>query len=225
MSRRIGRRFSVSPSGISLPGGRQPLQWWRSDQLVTVGSGTVSSWGNLVAGQPALVQGTQANQPSYNASDASYNNKPSIAFNIVTSLTATGITAISQPDTIYVCGLVNSSTANFTDGSVGRQILGVNTGPVVYIFAGAVVSGGAVSYNAAHAFAGSFNGASSNVYVDSSASPTTVNAGTNGLSGNLIINPLTGSIAEIIILAGQDSNAQVGAIFTYFAGRYGGSWS
>jgi hypothetical protein len=54
--------------------------WWRASDGITLNGSDVSSWVDIVNSIP-LNQATAANQPVYNATDANFNNKPSISFN------------------------------------------------------------------------------------------------------------------------------------------------
>lgn len=62
------------PSFVSTVSARA---WWRSDQRVVLSSGGVASWTDLLNNY-VLSQGTAAAQPTYSASDAALNNRPSI---------------------------------------------------------------------------------------------------------------------------------------------------
>ncbi len=74
---------------------------------------------------------------------------------------------------------------------------------------------------------------SSAIYVNSSSSPTSGNAGANAEGGGTTIgnqaggsaNGLNGKIAEVVAFNRALSASEVGRIFQYFAARYGGSWS
>ena len=70
-----GRRRPFDGGGIVIPS--LPVEWWRSDLGITLNGSNVSSWLGQKVGYN-LAQGTAADQPAYAATDAAYNNQPSI---------------------------------------------------------------------------------------------------------------------------------------------------
>lgn len=54
--------------------------WWKSGVGVTLNSTTVSQWDDQSGNGNNLTQGTAANQPTYNATDANWNGLASISF-------------------------------------------------------------------------------------------------------------------------------------------------
>lgn len=55
-----------------------PFARWRADIGITIGTG-VAAWADMVSGR-VLAQATGANQPSYSASHASFNDQPALTF-------------------------------------------------------------------------------------------------------------------------------------------------
>lgn len=201
------------------------LALWLQGSTLTQSGGLVTTWpdssGNWSAATPNAIA------PAYTAVNAAYANQPTATYVHATGqqLLVTGF-AVSQPNTIYIVGSDSFNPANMIDAASTRQILGFNSD--WYFYAGSSVT----SSNATagpHAIAAVYNGASSALYIDNSATAAvTGNPGTNGISGGLFIgssnaaaNAMTGDIAEIVITNVADSLAQRQAMFHYFAVKYG----
>lgn len=204
------------------------VAWWRSDQQITIATG-VSSWGDLSGNGHTATQGTAGAQPTFNASDAAYGNKPSLTFNgaVPQNLQTTAFT-VTQPFTVY------QAVAN-TDGNAGSFdcVFGGTGGRLRRFINQWDLSSGTdllsgVNTSAVVALAGSFNGNSSNIWVNASASPVNGAGGANNLTNGAAlggngasISGLTGTMAETIVYTGAHTNANVATIFAYFAARYG----
>jgi hypothetical protein len=71
----------ATPSSSFAPTDLSGLQaWWKSGVGVTLNSTTVSEWDDQSGNGNNLTQGTAANQPTYNSTDASWNGLASISF-------------------------------------------------------------------------------------------------------------------------------------------------
>jgi hypothetical protein len=207
--------------------GSQLVMWLRGDSIQHTGS-TVNSWSDKTANgnNAALNAGT----PTYVASNASFNGKPTMHFPGTANLTVATL-AVSQGNSVYVV-VQQSGNCNLFDGSGNRQLIGSTATPQWYYFAGSAITSGTTATTGVNALVGVFNGASSALYNNSSVAPiATSNPGTSGLSIMLIGSstglaaPLTGDIAEIIITNVADSQAQVSQMLGYLAGQYGQAWS
>ena len=72
-------------SYINIPSGI--VAWWQSNQGITLSSGKVSAWADIVGGY-SFTQGTSAAQPTYSAADASYGGQPSLTFTSANNMSA-----------------------------------------------------------------------------------------------------------------------------------------
>lgn len=227
------RRFDVSSSFTpkSLAG---LIAWYRADLGVTVATG-VSAWADQSGSGDAnrnAIQNTAANQPTLTASDALYNNRPTINNTSGTQYLATPTwgTTYAQPTTILVCGtLVN----RLVDGSTvaNRQAILASVGWAFYAGTATVASATALGKGVA---AGIFNGASSSLYVNSSAAAAASgNPGASALNILGILNTADGvsgsvgeKVAEIACYSRALSTSEISAWFRYANARYAGAgWS
>lgn len=234
MNRRIDRR----PLRISGGAPFIPLQisglylWLRADMGITIATG-VSVWadqsGNGDANRNAA-QGTGANQPTYNATDANFAGKPSLTFAANSKLiTGTWSVAIAQPATVFVVGKQDSATP-------GRYAMDSLSDPPQFALFGD-------GTNQSHQFAGvdnvvastsspkvtvlEYNGASSKQYLSSLTAAITGDAGTNGAAG-LSIGNYAGSLAnggwtltEILVYNSILSASNRALVTKYLGSRYG----
>jgi hypothetical protein len=205
--------FTPASRGASL------LLWSKADDpnIVTSG-GLVQTWPDLSGNGNTWTDTTGLKAP-LNNSDATLNNKKSVGGGAGGQQILTSGLSTSQANTIYLVGYLTAGTA-FVDGTVNRQTMGNNAG-TWFMNAGVLLSGGASDANP-HAFAMVWNGASSKLFVDNSAAANASgNAGANAV--NLLelsgASGFSGAIAEIAVMSGADSQAQVAQMFAYFAGR------
>ena len=86
--------------------------WWRADQGVTQSSG-VTGWADL-SGNALNLASSGAGKPVFTASDASFNNKPSISFSTDTGryLETAGAPTASISSAIFMAASVGDTTAN-----------------------------------------------------------------------------------------------------------------
>lgn len=179
----------VARSQLSIPPG---AQLWCKSSDVAIATG-VSSWHDLSGYNRHIVNATGGTQPAYTASNASFNNKPSIDFDGVDNFLAVSF-SWAQPLHIFL-------VAKFNDAfSAGTNILYCsNTADAIRLQrTGGVtvnmVSGATLSLVAdqltPHVYSSYFNGPVSSTSVDGDAA-TVGNAGT--ASGNgIILGAFTG---------------------------------
>ncbi len=167
---------------------------WASDPLWTppADGGAVSSWRNGGSvGTPNFTQATGTKQPTYRASTAAFNNKPTVqADGTDDSLAATFGAAVSQP--FYVVAVAakskaaNAAEALWDDASVGAGAgypFFTDTGASTWRLGGfATLAGGTADTNP-HLVNTTSNGVSSAFAVDG----TTIASGTTGAA-----DPATG---------------------------------
>lgn len=214
------------------------IDWFDPAVNVTTGGGTISQHVGRVFGK-VLIQATGANQPTYNATDATFNNLPSLYGDMggaggttPKQLAEQSGLSISQPNTwIFVLQLVGDTV----------RLLSA-TGALQTIFwgfldigasAGSNIGNSGTRSNTLHVVAVVFNGASSAIYVDNSATPhASGNAGTNGIGGILIGATLNmgSDLAQIKWADHAWSSQALGTTdlhhaFAYLATKYGTSWT
>lgn len=209
------------------------LAWYRADLGVTTSTG-VSGWSDQSGSGDAgrnLTQATGTKQPSVNASDASYKNKPTLSFAsgsgqyLTSGAWSTG--SMSEPYTIFIVGNDDGTSTNqvFVDNQIGAsgESLLWNLGGVYAV--GAVSSGIAASATPKVIIA-QHNGASSSINVSAStATPISAPSETmTGITAGASIAPgtyLNGKIAEMAFWARALTPTEVAALNTYAHNRYG----
>lgn len=198
--------------------------WYRGDMGVTLNGGTVSAWADQSGNGRHLTQGTAAQQPTYVAASASYNNLPALTFSgdWLDAASAIGGTTGS----LYLVGQDGNVDAYFVSNvgtpEAGNLISYVgNEG----IFSGTALTIGSGSTNPS-IFCGVFNGANSFV-SRSNVSGATGNAGTNAMTSPFRygayrtgIYALTGAIAEIIWYSAVHDAATRAVVLRYLSNRY-----
>lgn len=211
----------ISP--LAIPG---VLAWLTSRLGVTQSGGKVSAWADQSGNGKNASQGVAGQQPVYSASDAAYNNQPSIAY-LKANSTQLNIAAfaVAQP---YELIFVGNSDASLQDNifNGGTAEAGSLTGNA-YMNAGATVATGALgSVLAPSVMSFVFNGAASAIYVNDSQTAKVIgNAGAGNLSGAFAIggvaNFWTGKINEFVAFGRQLSNAERKALFQYEGSTFG----
>jgi hypothetical protein len=225
-----------APANTPLALGNTAL-WLRSDQGISLSTG-VSQWNDFSGLGNNATQSTGAKQPTLNPMDAAYGFKPSLQFVSTNSQwmqLASVMTA--HPATVYIVGQSTSGPSQqqfFGDSGVNRAIyLALGSSVSWTLYSGTSLPSGNTTQGVAMAFAGVYNGASSSFYINSSSAPINGNPGTNDPSSTQAIgsgnggtaNYLNGKIAEIVVFVGTHTQAQVAAMFAYFAARYSQVWS
>jgi hypothetical protein len=159
--------------------------WWlRADLGITLNGANVSGWADQSGVGDTnrnAVQATAASQPAYRASDAAYNNKPTL-----------GTFNIGAAHTVLATGVWNANYAAFTIGCVGN----VNGGGSRYFTFGSSTDFQALIASASKAAA--FSGASATSLIEAGTSAATAKCLTiaefNGASSNLFVNA-TGTVS------------------------------
>ena len=107
--------------------------YWRSDSGITLSGGTVTSWVDVLSSVNA-VQFAGSTAPTYNATDASYNNKPTVQFNGTNNaLGATATSGYLSTDNMTVLAIhapVKTGVANgqmFFGDSIGQMEMQMNS--------------------------------------------------------------------------------------------------
>lgn len=209
--------------------------WSRSDLGITQATG-VSQWNDQTSNAWHLTQGTGANQPAYNSSDAGYRGRPSLSLDGTDDSLNNASFAVSQPMTLYIVSkyLGDNTQRQLVDASSGsvRAFIFRDISPA-YSYGATTAVTSAINSAGPHAFCAVFNGnASSSLYIDNSASTAAIGSpGTSGLttislgSFHGASNFWQGTVPEIIVFNVAHNSTQVAQWFKYFAALYGGSWS
>ena len=232
----LGAKYGipVASAPVPIPQTINGLQLWlRADQGITLATG-VSQWNDLSGNGNNLSQSTVGLRPAYNATDAAYNNQPTLSFSAVANtVIGGGSITHAQPYTIIFVGdsaLAGSSIIESGGTYSGLYTFGPGAGYICfYAGTGQQSNTGITSKSVVAAV---FNGASSSIYVNNSSTPVfSANPGSGGLSGAINIGntglagPFTGNIAEVLIYNSVLSTTQLGTIFQYLGSRYSGNWS
>ena len=195
----FGLSFDQPPvlfSGLSNPTSIvNCVAWYRSDLLVTQSGGTVSAWGDSSGSGDTnrnALQATGSLQPTYSASDANFNNLPSLTCALGTGRllrTGTWSVALPQPYTVFAVARLLSAQANsYLCDSINGGLQSA-----VYSSSGADLR----AYNGSNSNSPTFASAQTGVAIGvmdsantasrvywSAATPSVgVNNGTNGLTG------------------------------------------
>ncbi len=206
------------------------LAWYRADRGTTIATG-VSAWndqsGTGDSNKNAL-QGTGANQPTLNASDAAFNNQKTITFSSTQSLsTGTWSVAATQALTIFIvakappanCYLVNS-------GTTADVFALYKTSSTLQMLA---PTSKTVAFDPTSPFVGIFqyNGNSSKFNCSQTTTQSLgTGMGTNGFASLMLGNYKGaqvlggGTIAELAIISGTLTQTQVNNLNTYANALY-----
>lgn len=187
---------------------------WASDPSWSppADGGAVTTWrnGGSVGGDPT--QGTAANKPTYRASTAALNNRPTVEWDGNDSLSV-DVADLSTPFCVLAVGsLAGSGVARSIVGfstTTGLR-LGVTSGNVWIVTDGTTLAAGTTN-NSPHVLEAVVNGASSSLWLDG----TQIASGGAGSSGltHFVVGAANGSqwsghIALALIYSGSTRNAQ-----------------
>ena len=181
-----------------------------------------------------LAQATALNQPTFNASDATYNNQPTLSFDGFDYLSS-GIwtNPFSLPETIIIIGNTDGTATDQSysdcEGSSGRLVYNASGTSAVVAYDGAALNSSVPLTASPLIISVVFNGATSKIYVSSNTASVSGNAGTTTATRNSIIvgsdssltAPLIGKLAEVIVFNRILSDAEITGINTYASNRYG----
>ena len=215
------------------------LIWLRADSSVAVATG-VSSWVSRVITQPALaspfnaIQATGSAQPTLNATDAAFNNQPTISFSAVGLQYLSAPFALSQPYTVIVVAKTSVvASTGIVGGSTGGGTIYIYNASSQLAYNGGTSVGTSSTITSPGVVAAIFNGNGNNSHMYVNNSQTAVsnaNGGTTSLSGNFRIGwddsaigvaTLTGTIAEVMVFNYAMDSAHLQPVFAYLGQRYG----
>jgi len=207
------------------------LAWYKSDAGVTVAGANVTN----VADQSGtgdthknLVKAGSGNI-TFNASDASFNNKPSMSFGGGPRLEGSGAwtSAPSQPLTFYWVG--KGTTGIVFSGNSTRCQMQIATGAHYQLYCGSFATdAGATDLAIAHTHAFVFNGASTAVYADNPSSAAFTGSPGTQASDQVVVgdfaggaNPFNGTFCELLVYAGAHDATQRANVMGYLKAKYG----
>lgn len=214
--------------------------WLRADLGITLNVGNVSAWADQ-SGKGDVnrncLQGTAASQPTFVASDAGLNGRPSVSFPAggtqLSLVSGTWAPAPSQPFTVFLAAKA-SQTGAANQYALDSIIAG--TQMAVFTTAHAQVTAfatGSLQYTTDTTVKAvsvyEFNGVvNSKIYWNALTAVATGNAGPNihtgttigNYAGLLAVTNFDGTIAEVIYVSGIATLAQRTACMTYLGARY-----
>ena len=201
--------------------------WYKADRGVTLNSTTVSQWNDQV-GTAHVSQGTGANQPTFNATDAGYANQPTVQSTATSQFLVSGALTTNQAFTLWVIGqfATASAAAVALSASDNSGALLLRSGSKGTITAGSTLQD-PVDITSKCAIMATFNGASSFVGVND-----WLTGGTSGAAGAHNGSKIamfaytggdfgsTGKIAELIVQAGTPTSQEKTDMAAYVSQQY-----
>jgi hypothetical protein len=199
-------------------------QLWLQAQLgITIATG-VSQWNDLSGNGNNVFQATGSQQPTYNATDAGYNGKPTLSFAAASSQSlGASIASIGQPYTIIVVGQNTNGGAIVGSGGSLAGLYGTN----LSYYAGSGIAS-STSDTSKCVMCGVFNNAgTSGLFLNNSQTALlTTTPGTRSFTGSVLLgneplaDAINGKIAEVMIYNSALSAAQLHTVFAYLGSRY-----
>lgn len=212
---------------------------YRADKPRTMNGSNVQVWpdqsGRGDANRNAS-QLTAAKQPAYVASEATFNNQPSLTFTGASNTflqSGAFSAAVAQPDRLYLVGINSqAATAVMVDGlgsSARREIYRSGASQASLAVDATVMNTTAWDTTTAAVIAAEFNGASSKFTKSAKTFGVTGTLGTASAAGLTIGNyfggvtvGMTGKIPHVIHISSSTvTTAQHGEIMDYLGNKYG----
>lgn len=197
--------------------------WYKADALSLSDGDPVSTWADS-SGSANDASGSSTARPTYKA--AIVNSKPVVRFDGSNDTMAAASVSVSQPDTVFLVVKNSGGTYNriYFNGSTTRQQVWSDNSNLLLYFAGSVVSTsndlGTASF---HVIAITFNGASSQAWVDG-VSLGTGSANTNALVGLVLgtdgSDYFQGDMAEFLIYDSALGSTNRQSVETYLGTKY-----
>ena len=213
------------------------VAWFRADKGLTLNGSNVSAWADQSGVGDSgrnLAQGNSALQPAFTASDAAYNNRPTVGFAGLELLVSGAWSAnLPVPSTRMVVGHgANDLTNNYFMDSIqggNQHALIASSSGFSDVFDGATLTDNTATPDTPNVFVIVDNGASTKIYRSAHTVRKTGNAGANAnWTGVTVGNTagggsfaLTGSIAEIAEWDRALSATEIALLMDYAGARYG----
>lgn len=227
---------------VAPAGGGDPLadfSWvWRfeADSITGVSDGaTVATWPDTSGYSRNATQSTPANRPTFDA-DA-FGTTPGVMFTNGSDqrLVTSGLTAMSQPSTMYVVGSgAGAGDRVAVDGLTGyRHMLGSDSATPT---TAEVYAGGSSGYATGMAMTSPgiwvirFNTTSSSIWASGGAA-TALSLGTGQLTGLTLGNRYTstkgygGRLGAVLLANSSHTLPTINAVGTYLANKFGLTWT
>jgi hypothetical protein len=246
-SSRLNRVFRRDPVG----GGARPFTplsitsatvvgWWRSDLGIITGTG-VAAWENQknIGGGTEWAQGTGANQPTYSASDAVFNNRPSLLWDGANDSMQSAIPAPAPGTTNRFYWIIADNigfpagTGSLISGIGGTSHLilrgGTDAANQLSFYDGVVVQGpAAFTIGSARLVQAAYtNSVADFIKIGSSSGAGGINAG-NASAASMSLGAYSAAagfanvkIAEVLITNGIPNAGDRATLEAYAAGLYG----
>lgn len=228
----IGTQQAFSPMAIT-----DLIAWYDAAKGITLNGADVSQWDDQSGNGNDLSQGTAADQPLFNSSDANFNNQPSLTFDGVSEwinrVTFNG-GSISQPNTLFLvyklADLVGSQIS-LDGGASGTRNALESIGSNFSMIAGGSSQTVFTSDTNTHVLAALFNQASSIAWIDGTPSPAPATPGSNVMNGlSLGAFPIpaaffAGEIVEVIIYDKQIFPTELNLAGNFLSSKHGTIWT
>lgn len=211
--------------------------WFRADLGITLATTKVSAMADqsgIGDANRGLSQGTDANRPLYNTTDAAFNSQATITFTgTVTHLPGVGTWAagVAQPITVYFVGTIPAPSitryAFSMDNTPTYALQAINSTNLWRSFRGNSLSGTALC-TAKSAVCCIFNANLSSLRVNNittteatgTQAAATMNAMTVGSRSGTTATFASGTFAEMLVFSAAHSAAQRALIMGYLGRRY-----
>lgn len=203
---------------------------------IAFGNEGLESWSDRITddADKDAEQLTDANQPTWNASNEEFNWWETIDGGADDFMvTGTFDTPIAQPYTHYIVAkapaskVAKHSVVDGLDGSHRGSIYAAQTTGYVGMHGGTALESTVVWSGSILVVCCIFDGANSKIFINRyGTASATGNAGAHGLTGLKYLtdvndNTWGGSLAETIVMTGADTAAQREGVMTYLAEKYG----
>lgn len=235
----MGRR-AWTPAAL----GSSLALWLRADLGVTLNGATVSAWADQSGNGRHATQGTAANQPTYQATDADFAGAPSIRFNTTTAYDLlTNTTALfsgNATHAMFVACRMVAAAAGVGVMCVGSSTAGTRNTSTIGIWGtdwwyggdDATSPTGTAANTSPHVLGKTYDSATTTIYgYKDGAQDATANisAATPGLTAGYALGSYSGGgtgasdveIAEVVILSGVPTTADRALLTRYMGARYG----
>ena len=240
LTRRNSARRGDGLRATAMPANSTPLtiitsvpisQWVRGDLGITIATG-VSQWNDQTVNARHFTQATGSAQPTYNATDATLNNQPTLSFDGVGQLLdSTWVRTAPATTASWISAIIKQS--NWTAGhgiiadktAVTLMARQIGASPAItQVSSTSVNSNTALAVGAWGRIEMLFTGSVSDYLKLIATNVSGGNAGNNAGTGTRLGAGGTFtqcSIAELVITAGAPNAGEITALDAYYTARYG----
>lgn len=232
--------LSASTNTASITVSRYPNEnyWIRADKGITLNGSKVFTWADqsgTADNNKLLSQSVSARQPTWNSSNATYNNKSTVTFPSAQGMPGVGtwLTSTLQPLTVYVVGNASSSYPSYAfctkDAAPNYVVYGWTTNCwSAYVNSTRLDS--VISASIPSIVCAIYANESSAIYVNNVLTASAVgslssvpawNSNAVGAYTGQASNSLKGPLAEVLLFSGSHDSNKRNEIMGYLARRYG----